>query len=72
MEIDEHIRFFKVYGFTSEIDDIEAFRVAYNNTDNVPLADVIEIWLRFRTDAATSAENDTVDQAIRMALHEEL
>ena len=72
IEIEEHVRFFKVFGFTSDIDDMTSFGVAYNNTDSVPLADVIDIWLQFRSSTATNAKNDTVDQAIRTVAHEEL
>ena len=71
-EMDEHVRFLKVHGFTSEIDDMEFIRVAYNNTDSVPLADVIELWNQFGTDTTTNAKNDTIDQAIRTVSHQEL
>ena len=71
-EIDEHMRFLKVHGFTSDIDDMEFIKVAYNNTDSVPLADVIELWHQFGTDTTTNAKNDTIDQAIRTMSHEEL
>ena len=72
IEIDEHLRFLKTHGFTSDIDDMVFIRVAYNNTDSVPLADVVDMWLHFGADATTSAQNDTIDQAIRMVSHEEL
>ena len=72
MELDEHVRFFKVHGLKSDIYDIESFRIAYNNTDSVPLADVIDTWLQFGSDTTTNPSNDTIDQAIKMASHEEL
>ena len=72
MEIEEHVRFFKMLGFTSDIEDLMSFRVAYNNTESVPLADVVDLWLHFRTDTTTNAKNDTIDQAIRTVSHEEL
>ena len=72
IEIDEHMRFLKFHGFTSEIDDMEFIRVAYNSTDSIPLADVINIWLQCETDIRTSRTNDTIDQAIRTVSHEEL
>ena len=72
MELDEHMRFMKVHGFTSDLDDLQFYRVAYNNTDSVPLADVIEMWLQFGTDKTTNVKNDTIDQAIRTVSHEEL
>ena len=73
IDIDEHMRYLKIHGFTSDIDDLEFIRVAYNNTDSgVPLADVVEMWLHFETDTTTNAKNDTIDQAIRTVSHEGL
>ena len=72
IEIDEHLRFYKYMGFTSEIDDMASIRVAYNNTDSIPLADVVDIWLQFRSGTSTNVKNDTIDQAIRAVMHEEL
>ena len=72
IEIDEHLRFMKTHGFTRDLDDLQFYRVAYNNTESVPVADVIEMWLQFRAGSATNAKNDTIDQAIRTVSHEEL
>ena len=72
IEMDEHLRFLKTNGFTSDLDDLEFIRVAYNNTDSVPLADAVDMWLHFETDTTTNAKNDTIDQAIKTVTHEEL
>ena len=72
--MDEHVRFLKVHGFTSDIDAMEFIKVAYNNTDSIPLVDVVKIvkiWLQFETDSTTNAKNDTIDQAIRTVSREE-
>ena len=70
--MDEHLRFLNTHGFTSDIDDLEFFKVAYNNTDSIAFAEVVEMWLQFETDETTNAKNDTIDQAIRTVTHEEL
>ena len=72
IEVDEHVRYLKVHGFTSDIDDMTFFKMAYNNTDSATFDDVIEMWLQFGADTSTNANNDTVDQAIRTVSHEEL
>ena len=72
IEMDEHLRFLNTHGFTSDIDDLEFIKVAYNNTDSIAFTDVIEMWLQFETDETTNAKNDTIDQAIRTVSHEEL
>ena len=72
IEIEEHVRFFKSMGFTSDIEDMASFKVAYNNSDSIPLAVVVAMWVDFRTDTTTNVKNDTIDQAIRTVLHEEL
>ena len=72
MEMNEHLRYLKVHGFTSEIDDMEFFRVAFNNTDSVPMEKVVDMWLHFGTDLTTNAENDAIDQAMKTVSHEEL
>ena len=72
IEMDEHIRHLKVRGFTSHIDDMEFIRVAYNNTDSIPVAEIIGKWLQFGADLTTSAKNETINQAMRTVSHEEL
>ena len=72
LEIEEHIRWFRVFGLTNNKSDMAAFRVAYNNTDSVPLDVAIDIWLEFRVGTTTTATNDTIDEAIKTASHEEL
>ena len=69
IEMDEHVRFLKVHGFTSDIDAMEFIMVAYNNSDSIPLVDVVKIWLQFETDSTTNVKNDTIDQAIRTVSH---
>ena len=46
--------------------------MAYNNTDIVPLPAVVDLLVQFRTGTATNAKNDTIDQAMKVVLHEEL
>ena len=70
IEIDEHLRYLKVHGFTSDLEDLEFIRVAYNNTDSIPLSVMVDMWLHFETDTTTNAKNDTIDQAIRTMSHE--
>ena len=70
--MDEYIRHLKVHGFTSELDDLEFIRVAYNNTDSIPLSFMVDMWLHFETDSTTNAKNDTIDKAIRTVSREEL
>ena len=72
IEMDEHLRFMKTHAFTSDIEDLQFYKVAYNNTDTVPLSVVIEMWLQFGTDTTTNVKNDTIDQAIRTVSHQEL
>ena len=68
-EEEEHVRFFKHMGHMSDAGDMESFRVAYNSTDSVPLDVVVEAWYQFKTGTKTTAQNDTIDKAIRTALH---
>ena len=72
MEMDEHVRLFKVLGHFNDSADMASFKVAYNNTDSVPFDVVIDTLTQFRTGTATTAQNDTIDEAIKTALREEL
>ena len=56
MEMDEQMRFLKTHGLTSDLDDLEFIKVAYNNTDSIALADVIEMWLQFRAGTSTNVK----------------
>ena len=72
LEIEEHVRFFKAMGHVSNAGDMESFRVAYGTADSVPLDVARDTWHQWRTGIATTANNDTIDLAIKTALHEEL
>ena len=72
MEMEEHVRLCKAFGHTSNVGDMASFRVAFNNSESVPLSVAINAWLRFRTNTMTTTETDTIDEAIKTALHEEL
>ena len=72
LEADEYIRMLKVFGHNSDSGDMASFNIAFNNAESVPLTVAIEAWIQFRTDETTSATNDTMDEAIKTALREEL
>ena len=71
LDMEEHVRTFKVFGHNSDSSDIASFRIAYNNTESVPHDVVMEIWIRFISDNSTSATSDTIDGAIKTALNDE-
>ena len=71
-DMEEYVRMSKVLGHTNDSADMAAFRIAYNNTESVPHDVELETWIRFMTDNSTSATNDTMDEAIKTVLHEEL
>ena len=72
LDMEEYVRISKVLGHTSDSADMASFRIAYNTTESVPHDVEIETWIRFMTDNSTGATNDTLDEAIKTALHEEL
>ena len=72
LDVGEYVRKFKVFGHNNDSSDMAAFRIAYNNTERVPSKVAMKSWIRFVTDTSTSATNDTIDEAIKTALHEEL
>ena len=72
LDMEEYVRISKVLGHNSDSADRASFRIAYNDTESVPHDVEIETWIRFMTDNSTSATNDTMDEAIKTALHEEL
>ena len=69
LEEDGHIRFFKVMGHMNYAKDMASFKVAFNHTGSVPLDFAIDDWIQFRLGTATTSQNDTIDRAIRTALH---
>ena len=72
LDIEECVRIFKMFGHNSDSSDVAAFRIAFNSTESVPLDVAMEIFIQFMTDKWTSSTNDTMDEAIKTALHEEL
>ena len=72
MDMKECVRILKVFGHNSDSSDMAAFRIAYNNAESVPLDVAMKTWIKFMTDKSTSATNDTMDEAIKRAIHEEL
>ena len=72
LEMEEYVRIFKALGHISDSADMESFRIAYNTTESVPFDVDMGLWIQFMTDKSTSATNDTMDEAIKTALHEEL
>ena len=72
IEIDEHVRSFKVFGHMSDAADIESFKVAYNSTNSVSLESAVNITLQFRTGTMTTSENDAMDMAVKTVLRGEL
>ena len=72
IEMDEHVRTFKVFGHVSDTADMASFQMAYKGAESIPLEEVVNLVIEFRTGTATTAQNDTIDEAIQTALHEEL
>ena len=72
LDMEEYVRISKVLGHNSDSADRASFRIAYNTTESVPHDVEIDTWIRFMTDNSTSATNDTMDKAMKTALHEEL
>ena len=71
LEIEEHVRLFKVFGRINNEAAKASFRIAYKTTESVPLDVVIDTWIRFRIGITTTTKNDSLDEAIKTALHEE-
>ena len=69
LEEDEHVRFFEVMGHVNYAKDMASFKVAFNHTGSVPLDVAIDAWTKFRLGTSTTSQNDTIDNAIRTALH---
>ena len=72
LDMQEYVSMLKVFGHHSESSDKAAFMNAFNNTESGPLDVEMEKWIRFMKDNSTSALNDTMDEAIKKALHKEL
>ena len=72
LDMEEYIRMLNVLGHNSQASDMASFKIAYNNTESVRNDLEMETWIRFMTDNSTGATNDTMDEAIKTALHEEL
>ena len=72
LDMEEYVRISKVLGHNSDSADMAAFKIAYNNTESVPHEVEMDTWIQFMTDNSTSATNDTMDEAIKTVLHEEL
>ena len=72
LDLDEYVRFFKVFGYLSDAADIASFKVAYNSTNSVSLEKAVNIALQHRTGTSTTAQSDPLDNAMRTAQREEL
>ena len=72
LEMDEHVRVLEVYGHTNREANMASFKKAYKGAESVSLEQVVNLLLQFRIGTATTAQNDTIDEAIQTALHEEL
>ena len=72
IETEEYVRSFKVFGHVHDAADIAAFKVAFNGSDSVSLEEAVNISLQFQAGTMITAENDTIDEAIKTALREDL
>ena len=72
IEMDEHMRALEVYGHINSAANMASFKMAYKGADSVSLEKAVNFWLQFWTGTTTTAQNDTIDEAIKTALHEEL
>ena len=72
LEMDEHVRVLEVFGHTNREANIASFKKAYKGAESVSLEKMVNLVLQFRIGTTTTAENDTIDEVIKTALHEEL
>ena len=71
-EMEENVRMMKVFGHVSDAADIAALKGIYKGAESISLEKAVNASLQFRTGTTTTAQNDTVDEAIKTTLREEL